>query len=114
MPRFAILEHRWNGIHWDLLLERGETLATWAIDAPLTPGPGQPARALPDHRLVYLEYEGPISGGRGEVRRVAEGTYSERFWAPGAVDLTLSGDTVSGELSLRESDAGGWWLRFGN
>lgn len=31
------------------------------------------ARPLPDHRAIYLTYEGPISGGRGEVRRVAQG-----------------------------------------
>jgi hypothetical protein len=114
MPRFAILEHRWNGVHWDLLFERGETLATWAIDAPMSPGAGQPARALADHRLVYLSYEGPVSGDRGEVRRVAEGTYIERRWEPDEVVLTLSGETLSGELSLRRSVAGGWWLRFGN
>lgn len=114
MPRFAILEHDWNGVHWDLLFERDGTLATWAIDAPLAPGPGQPAQARADHRLVYLEYEGIVSGDRGAVRRVASGVYSVRSWEPGSVVLELSGDTVSGELSLRRSDAGAWWLRFGN
>lgn len=29
---------------------------------------------LADHRRVYLEYEGEISGGRGRVARVAAGT----------------------------------------
>lgn len=31
------------------------------------------AERLPDHREVYLEYEGVVSGGRGTVRRVAGG-----------------------------------------
>ncbi|MFZ4428792.1 MAG: hypothetical protein ACOYPS_00420 [Phycisphaerales bacterium] len=31
------------------------------------------AERLGDHRRVYLSYEGPVSGGRGEVTRVAEG-----------------------------------------
>lgn len=31
------------------------------------------AERLADHRREYLTYEGPVSGGRGRVRRVAEG-----------------------------------------
>ena len=33
MPRFVVLEHTWNGVHWDFMLEAGEVLRTWAIDA---------------------------------------------------------------------------------
>ena len=29
--RFAVLEHRWDGVHWDFLVEDGPTLRTWAI-----------------------------------------------------------------------------------
>ncbi len=29
---------------------------------------------LPNHRSIYLAYEGPISGDRGSVQRVASGT----------------------------------------
>lgn len=32
------------------------------------------AERLEDHRRRYLEYEGPVSGNRGEVRRVLDGT----------------------------------------
>lgn len=32
-----------------------------------------PAERLADHRAAYLEFEGEISGGRGRVRRVAQG-----------------------------------------
>lgn len=31
------------------------------------------ARELPPHRPHYLTYEGPVSGGRGAVERIAEG-----------------------------------------
>ena len=30
---------------------------------------------MPDHRLTYLDYEGPITGGRGSVTTQAAGTY---------------------------------------
>ena len=75
MPRFVVLEHVWNGVHWDFMLERGEVLRTWAIDAPIVAGQDLPARALADHRLIYLDYEGEVSGQRGSVRRVDAGTY---------------------------------------
>ncbi len=29
--RFVILEHQWNGVHWDLMLEQGGVLRTWAL-----------------------------------------------------------------------------------
>ncbi len=38
MPRFVLLEHAWNGVHWDFMLEAGESLRTWAIDAPIVAG----------------------------------------------------------------------------
>jgi hypothetical protein len=75
--RYVILHH--TGVadpHFDLMFETvpGGALATfrcpiWPIAeaAAITP--------LGDHRREYLEHEGPVSGGRGEVRRVAGGTY---------------------------------------
>ena len=30
-----VLEHDWDGVHWDFMLEAGERLRTWAIDAPI-------------------------------------------------------------------------------
>lgn len=33
------------------------------------------ANRLKDHRVEYLDYEGEISGGRGTVQRVYEGTF---------------------------------------
>lgn len=77
--RYAILRHTGHGdTHYDLLLEvagreslRTIQLAKW----PLAVGESCTARELPPHRRVYLEYEGEISGGRGEVTRVDEGSY---------------------------------------
>lgn len=89
MPRFVLLFHELpttnpRKSHWDLLLEpelataeasAAGLLRTWALETPLD-GP-QPLKAerLADHRRLYLDYEGPISGDRGEVCRVAAGEY---------------------------------------
>jgi hypothetical protein len=122
MDRFVILEHDWDGMHWDLMLERGEVLRTWAIDAPIVAGVESPARALADHRRLYLEYEGPISGGRGTVRRVEEGRYDVLHWDEDRVVVRLSGVQLVGEVLLRRfpSKEGApllsrpWTFRLGN
>src|SRR5690349_10408973 len=101
MDRFVILEHEWDGLHWDLMLERGEVLRTWAIDAPIVAGVELPARALADHRRMYLDYEGPISGARGTVKRVEEGRYDVLHWARDRVVVHLLGTQLVGEVELR-------------
>lgn len=84
VTRFALLRHDvpadfGRPSHWDLLLERGESCWTWAMEQ--LPGllSGQEgatcvdARRLVDHRLHYLDHEGPVGGDRGEVRRFLSG-----------------------------------------
>lgn len=112
VPRFVLLEHRWIGVHWDFLLERGEVLQSWAIDAPIVTGQDQPARRLPDHRLAYLDYEGPISAGRGEVTRVARGTYEVREWSEDRLKLTILSPQLSGSAMLSREGGGAWSFRF--
>lgn len=119
MLRFAVLEHRWNGVHWDFLLEQGETLRCWALEAPIVAGREVPARALPDHRRVYLEYEGEVAGGRGRVCRLDGGSYEPRVWTADLVRVHLRGAQLVGEVELRRSQGGatetplGWVFRFG-
>lgn len=106
MPRFVLLEHRWNGVHWDLMFEVGDVLRTWAIDAPIVPGADLPARALGDHRRVYLEYEGEISGNRGTVRRVDQGRYTPEIWDEDQVRVLLEGTQLVGAAELRRIGSG--------
>lgn len=62
--------------HLDWFLERrpGEDrlLAFRLRDRPDQPG-SVPAQQLPDHRRAYLDYEGPLSDGRGSVARLEAG-----------------------------------------
>lgn len=118
MDRFVILEHRWNGVHWDLMLQHGAVLRTWALDELPIPGRDVAARALADHRVIYLEYEGPISGDRGTVRRIDTGCYKAREWSKDRVVVELAGSTFRGELELRLNVTPGfaarWLVRLGN
>ncbi|MEM8734359.1 MAG: hypothetical protein AAGG44_09065 [Planctomycetota bacterium] len=67
--------------HWDLMLETDSGLLTWQIaelpqaDASETLPNVLHAKRIADHRPLYLEYEGDISGNRGFVRRFAAGPF---------------------------------------
>lgn len=98
--RFVILEHNWNGIHYDLMLEENGVLKTWRLAEMLKPGT-QVAKKLPNHRIDYLQYEGPISGNRGEVKRVASGTYVVDKSGTDKSALVLSG-SVAGRLKITD------------
>ena len=116
--RFVVLEHEWNGVHWDFMIEDEGRLRTWAIDVPLVAGEELPARALPDHRLDYLTYEGPVSGGRGIVRRVDGGIFHGLEWGPHRVRGTLLGRQLVGEVVLYCADSASpgsspWKFRLG-
>ena len=109
MPRaFVIILHTGCGPdHYDLMLEMleaGEALATWQLQRDcldLSPGDSQTARKLPDHRRAYLSYQGPVSGGRGQVMRVRAGTYETLDRGSGrlVVRLDSPGASVVFELA---------------
>ncbi|MCJ7544565.1 MAG: hypothetical protein MUP47_08410 [Phycisphaerae bacterium] len=111
---FVILAHSGHGpLHYDLMLQRGQTLATWQLgQSPLELSPGQTLAALKltDHRLGYLTYEGPVSGGRGEVAHEEEGTYELLSEGPKGWRVRLNGARMRGVYLLRAEAGGGWVL----
>lgn len=111
MPRFVVLEHHSpRGVHWDFMLQRGEGLATWALAQAPAPHTSIAAQALAEHRLVYLDYEGPISGGRGTVVRWDWGTFEPLQWDAEMAVIALSGTRLIGEVRLqRLADRPGEW-----
>lgn len=118
MLRFVILYHQMppgsaRRDHWDLMLEsRDGFLWTWAFPPPLNPNTPVAATRLADHRSHYLEYEGPISDGRGEVWRIDAGSYATQtfddFGAPNQV--LLHGSRIRGRLRLTQVDNDNHWI----
>lgn len=103
-PQFVILRHETHDdsarpSHFDLMLETGDVLRAWAIDALPGEAP-QTAEQLPDHREIYLNYEGPISGNRGFVTRVDKGEYQSLEESPDRLVARLAGQKHSGVLTL--------------
>lgn len=115
MPRFVVLEHDSpRGRHWDLMLEQGGVLLTWALAEPPQAGRTIAAEALGDHRAAYLDYEGPVSGGRGSVTRWDHGTYELAHRSDDEVTLVFTGRRLVGPATLRRLEAGqaSWQFRL--
>jgi hypothetical protein len=106
MPRFVILEHDHPDLHWDLMLEAGHVLQTWRLSSAPTPGCVVAATALPDHRPIYLDYEGPVSGNRGTVCRWDAGSFTETAASTAQHRvLVLEGVKLCGCVELRFDNA---------
>ena len=115
MPRFVILEHQGpRGLHWDLMLQAGEVLATWALAEPPAPGATIAAAALADHRPFYLDYEGPLSGGRGMVTRWDHGSYEFEARGPDRIVVVFRGGKLTGRATLVRlaDDPAAWRFSF--
>ena len=119
MPRFVLLTHDHPFVHWDLLVQQGEVLRSWRLlECPdrwrsAAESAVLSAEAIGDHRLLYLDYEGPVSRERGRVVRWDHG---QAEWLPGtdsSIRLRLNGSRLVGELLLaRESSQSLWSARF--
>lgn len=119
MPRFVLLRHETppsfgRPSHWDLMLESGGRLRSWALLEQPDLAPSQNVEAIGDHRPAYLDYEGPVSGDRGDVRRVDGGELQWLVDSASEVIAILRGQHVRGRLTLRleASDAQRWRLEF--
>ena len=101
MPRFVILRHDSpQGEHYDFMLEAGGVLKTWALPRPPALGVEMDCEALADHRLAYLDYEGPISGERGAVTRFDRGDYVLERQDGAEWTVTIIGENLAGRATL--------------
>ncbi len=121
VTRFVLLKHDvpddfGRPSHWDLLLERGESCWTWAMerlpgqlsgkDSPLS----VEARRLPDHRLHYLDYEGRVGNGRGTVRRVLSGDCRWISVSDAQVHVQLMASTICLDIHVELQGEYRWTL----
>ncbi len=124
--RFAVLKHvRQTDIHWDLLLQLPDRplLATWQIRVAPAAWNSQfeaiPAIAIPDHRLIYLDFQGEIPGDRGHVTHVDGGVLKLQRAEENFINGYLQGHNLNGPLALtrpktdRPEASQHWQLEFG-
>jgi hypothetical protein len=118
MVRWVLLRHTLadGTSHLDWMIERepGGGLLSFRLEQGVDPWAAAEfeARMIGDHRPEYLEYEGPVSGGRGGVRRIARGecdvmiesTDAQRVW------VRLAG-VETGRIGRPRPDGGpGVWM----
>jgi hypothetical protein len=108
-PRFVILRHTMPAgdcaSHWDLMLESSSALRTWALAEEPTANKPIAATALAEHRLEYLDYEGPISGNRGHVTRWDRGQVCLRHETADELLVVLVGERLQGHARLTRNAA---------
>ena len=112
--RFVVLRHEPgvagpSDLHWDLMLEFGDSLRTWALKSEPHAGAAIPADELPRHRSDYLDYEGQISGGRGSVSRFDRGSFEVVHDSPEQLAVDLHGALLEGRLQLRHDSTNQRW-----
>lgn len=112
MPRFAILEHDYPVCHWDFLLEDGDKLLTWRLSAAPESGVVLDAQQTFDHRKLYLDYEGPVSGERGNVTRWDGGTFEWEVRQRDQIAVRLSGLRLRGGFRLARLQGENWRGEF--
>src|SRR5438477_770037 len=117
--RFAVQKHDASRLHFDLRLELGGTLKSWAVPKgpSLNPEDKRLAIMVEDHPLDYGRFEGIIPEGNygaGTVMLWDEGTYHalgiedreenervlEKGLQQGRLTFVLQGTRLNGEFAL--------------
>lgn len=111
--RFVVLRHEVPDdspipSHWDLLIEAGHSFLTWRLWQDWATVAEQSIQRIGDHRLDFLEFEGPLTGGRGCVGRVDSGELAAWVWCDREIAGAFRGrfGTVQRRLFRLESTGG--------
>ena len=109
-PRFALLRHTLpdGSAHFDLLVEHPEheRVPTWRLAASPVEQTAVAGERIADHRPLYLDYAGPVSGDRGHVEQVDAGTAAWEAFDAEAVVVRLAGRRLSGTFTISETPDG--------
>ncbi len=108
LKQFVFHHHTGYGQpHYDLMLEHDQTLATWQLTIPLSDIQYEQAiivQKIQDHRLIYLSYEGNISKGRGQIKRLDLGDYEPLIQEISHWEFILHGQESTDYYKLTKID----------
>lgn len=113
--RFVVQLHDATRLHFDLRLQVGEVLRSWAVPKGPSLDPGVRRLAVPveDHSMAAGDFEGVHEGqqrGTGAVIIWDEGTVQIVRNEPGQLSFVLSGGKLSGRFSLIRTGERRWIL----
>ena len=107
--RFVVHEHHARNLHFDLRLEIGGVLKSWAVPKGVSMNPSEKRLAVhvPDHSLGYINFEGTLAEGTYGAGRVAiwdkgsfEAENAEENLSKGKLIFTFDGAKLKGEFTL--------------
>jgi bifunctional non-homologous end joining protein LigD len=107
--RFVVHEHHASRLHFDLRLEIGGVLKSWAVPKGVSMNPKDKrlAVAVPDHSLSYIGFEGTLAEGTYGAGRVAiwdnghfEAENAEAELERGKLVFLFDGAKLKGEFTL--------------
>ncbi len=102
---YVIQKHMASHLHYDLRLEEGGVLKSWAIpkEPPQNAGLKRLAVETEDHPLGYETFEGVIPEGEygaGTVEIWDKGTYIPLEIKPGRKVIKINGEKLKGTFAL--------------
>ena len=113
--RFVVQLHDATALHFDLRIQAGEVLRSWAVPKGPSLDPGVRRLAVPvaDHDLAAGDFEGVHEGqrrGSGAVIIWDEGGADITRDEPGHLSFTLHGHKLSGGFGLTRTGENRWIL----
>jgi len=120
--RFVLHYHNASHLHYDLRLEAGGSLKSWAVPKglPTRPDVKKLAVQVEDHPIEYLDFKGEIPKGEygaGTVKIFDSGTFQpahpgdiEKQLAGGRFSFFLQGQKIKGKFTLIRTGRGKDWL----
>jgi DNA ligase D-like protein (predicted 3'-phosphoesterase) len=113
--RFVVQLHDATALHFDLRIQAGDVLRSWAVPKGPSLDPGIRRLAVPveDHTLSAGDFEGVHEGqprGSGAVIIWDEGSAEILRDEPGHLSFTLDGHKLSGRFGLTRTGERRWIL----
>ena len=115
VPRFVVQQHDATTLHFDLRIEDGGVLRSWAVPKGPSMDPAVRRLAVPveDHSMAAGEFEGVHEGssrGSGAVIIWDEGTVDLVRNEPGHLSFVLHGHKLAGGFALTRTGEVRWIL----
>jgi len=113
--RFVVQLHDATALHFDLRIQAGQVLRSWAVPKGPSLDPAVRRLAVPveDHTLSAGDFEGVYEGasrGSGAVIIWDEGAAEITRDEPGHLSVTLSGQKLTGGFALTRTGPRRWIL----
>ena len=124
--RFVVQKHDASTLHYDVRLEVGGVLVSWAVPKGPSTDPRQKRLAIrvDDHELDALTFEGVVpegaygagavlvwdTGSYRDLRAEKDGTGMEEALDEGLLEVWLEGEKLRGGWALKRTDDERWLL----